>query len=189
LERIKHKLATLPEVLFISLSISGKGLFLFIPVFNPNKHKEHYEALVKTFCKIGINIDAACSNVNRLRCITYDPEAVINLNAKVYRNVYEREITKGNYSDGIKNIEIKKLDNWIQSKYGAFGAGNRHEFIFGSASCYHRFNITENEALNELMKYACKEFPQKEIIRVVRSIYKKNHTPNSHDSLYKTYTG
>jgi hypothetical protein len=174
---LRNKLGMLPEVLFSCLSISGNGVFLFVPIANSFKHKEHFTALEKAFSKMGIVIDHAGQNVNRMRCVSFDPEAIINLNAVPYRNVFEPEMPKmSNCATKTKNVEISKLSNWIEKKHGTFSAGNRHEFILGSAACYNRFQISETEAINELMQYACSEFSQKEIIRVIQSVYKKRYS-------------
>lgn len=72
------------SVLYASKSVSGRGYFLIIPIAYPERHKEHFLALRQLFDHNGINIDRACSDVTRLRCLSYDPDAFYNPDAVPY---------------------------------------------------------------------------------------------------------
>ena len=53
----------------------------------PTQHLQQFRALQKDFLKFGITIDSACSDVCRLRCLSYDNKLFINENAVPYKGV------------------------------------------------------------------------------------------------------
>lgn len=87
-ETLKHDLSVLPQIAYCALSVSGKGLFLVIPLRYPEKHLKQFRQLQIDFRKMGIMIDSACSDITRLRCLSYDEHPIINENATLYEGVY-----------------------------------------------------------------------------------------------------
>lgn len=85
---IKTELAKLPQVAYISLSVSGNGYFVIIPLRYPDCHKRQFEQLKRDFARMGINIDAACGDVCRMRCLSYDAEPYVNADAIPYEGYY-----------------------------------------------------------------------------------------------------
>lgn len=77
-EKLKHQLAILPQVFYGSLSVSGNGIFVIIPLCYPDKHLWQFKQLQHDFGKMGIVIDAACSDMTRMRCMSYDEHPIIN---------------------------------------------------------------------------------------------------------------
>ena len=77
------------NVLFSALSVSGRGIFAIIPLAYPNRHTSQFEAIMRDFAAIGLIVDKVCSDVSRLRGISYDAEAVWNPEAKPYPYIYE----------------------------------------------------------------------------------------------------
>ena len=75
---LKQEFAKLPQVAYISLSVSGNGYFLILPLRYPEFHKQQFEQLKRDFAKMGITIDPACGDVTRMRCLSYDPHPYIN---------------------------------------------------------------------------------------------------------------
>lgn len=88
---IADVLRDIEEICYASHSVSGAGYFCIIPLKYPEKHKQHFEALVRDFESMGINIDKACGDVSRLRCQSYDLYQYINLSAKPYTKLYREE--------------------------------------------------------------------------------------------------
>ena len=87
-ENLKENvLAQIEEVAFASRSVGGKGYFAIIKLAYPNQHLQQFRALQKDFVKFGITIDGACSDVCRLRCLSYDNQLFINDNAVPYRGI------------------------------------------------------------------------------------------------------
>ena len=87
-ERLKQDLSVLPQIAYCALSVSGKGLFVFIPLRYPQKHLLQFRQLHMDFSKMGIVIDQACSDITRLRCLSYDEHPIINEDATLYKGVY-----------------------------------------------------------------------------------------------------
>lgn len=85
---LKQELSKLPQIAYISLSVSGKGYFLIIPLRYPNYHKQQFEQLKRDFERMGIIIDRACGDVTRMRCLSYDAEPYINTEAIPYEGYY-----------------------------------------------------------------------------------------------------
>lgn len=81
---LKRQIANLKEVAYCALSASGTGVWGVVSIAYPEQHKSHFRALERDFEKWGIVLDAACSNIDRLRFWSYDPDAHINHNAVVY---------------------------------------------------------------------------------------------------------
>ena len=88
-ENLKGQLSIIPEIAYISLSFSANGLFLIIPLENPQKFTEHFEQLEIDFSAMGLTIDHACSDVCRMRCMSYDTHPYINHAARTYKRLYQ----------------------------------------------------------------------------------------------------
>lgn len=85
---LKSQLSHIKEVLYCAVSVSGNGYFAIIPIKNPNKHREHFIAMQEDFKALGINIDAACKDVTRLRGYSYDQQPYINEDAEIYSRLF-----------------------------------------------------------------------------------------------------
>lgn len=101
-DEIKQELCKLKEIAYISLSVSGNGYFVIIPLKYPHAHKGQFEKLKQDFARIGIIIDRACGDVTRMRCLSYDAEPYINVEAIPYDGYYKepRPTNSYQYSGG-----------------------------------------------------------------------------------------
>lgn len=95
-------LSRLDEVLYAARSVSGKGYFVIIPLKYPKQHQRQFRQLQLDFAKIGITIDNACSDVSRLRCVSYDEVPYKNEKAKAYIGIEEQK-TKPVYQPAYRN--------------------------------------------------------------------------------------
>ena len=76
---LKKQISRIKNVAYCGLSVSGEGYFVIMPIRYPDKHEQQYRALVSLFWrKYNIRIDRQCSNVNRTRTRSYDPDAYWN---------------------------------------------------------------------------------------------------------------
>ena len=82
-------LSRMPEVAYASRSVGGKGYFAIIPLAHPNLHRRQFKALQIAFARYGITIDNACSDVCRLRCLSYDKSPYLNVAARAFQDVYQ----------------------------------------------------------------------------------------------------
>ena len=94
MNQLKKQLAKLPYVLYAGLSVSGKGVFVLIPVAHTDKHLGHFLAIEDEFKAMGINIDPSCKDITRLRFRSYDPRPVGNPDAVVYEKTRTTPITQ-----------------------------------------------------------------------------------------------
>ena len=88
-QSLKEQLSIIPEIAYISLSFSANGLFLIIPLENPQKFTDHFKRLEMDFSAMGLTIDHACSDVCRMRCMSFDPQPYINHSARRYKRLYQ----------------------------------------------------------------------------------------------------
>ena len=87
-DEVKQELSKLPQIAHSSLSVSGNGYFVIIPLRYPDYHKGQFEKLKRDFERMGIVIDRACGDVSRMRCMSYDEEPYVNANAIPYEGYY-----------------------------------------------------------------------------------------------------
>lgn len=166
---LRDTLGSWKQVLFSSLSVSGHGVFIIMPLSQPEKHKAHFLALKKQFSGIGLTIDSSCKNINRLRCISADANAVWNPDAIPYTQTVEPQILP--VKPIIKAPELVKLVSWVELKHGAFVNGNRNNFITQLAGAAHRMGVSQDEVESYCKQYAMVDFSESSIIKTVNSIY------------------
>lgn len=82
---LKEIISSIKQISFCGYSASGGGVWGLVPIFDTAKHLEHFEALEHCFKCIGVKIDNKCTNINRLRFASYDPEPYVNENAETFR--------------------------------------------------------------------------------------------------------
>lgn len=86
-DELKRQLSVIPQIAYAGLSVSGKGLFLLVPIQYPSCHMQHFLQLVDDFDKMGIKLDRNCSDVCRCRVKSYDANQYVNENALTYNKV------------------------------------------------------------------------------------------------------
>lgn len=104
------------SIYFASRSISGKGVFILVPVAFPDKHELHFDALVEDFSKIGIKIDKSGRDVSRARFVSYDDSPIFNPDAKAYDRLLLPKKQEAEFTSTDTNIEIlvkKAIDSGI----------------------------------------------------------------------------
>jgi hypothetical protein len=83
-ETIKQQVAKLANVAYCGLSASGRGLWVLVPIADPDRHKDHYQAITQDFARFGIRLDPAPANPASFRFYSYDPAAFFNFDAVPY---------------------------------------------------------------------------------------------------------
>lgn len=89
IDEMKQLIKQLKFVCFCGVSVGGKGVYCLISYKDHTKHKAYFKALQKDFQDIGLVIDKGCSDICRLRIVSYDPEPYLNLNAEIYDKILE----------------------------------------------------------------------------------------------------
>ena len=80
----RDKIAKMTDVVMSSLSVSGSGVWGVVKIEHTDYHKQYFSALVRDFCRVGLNIDMACGDIARARLYSIDTDIKINLNAGFY---------------------------------------------------------------------------------------------------------
>jgi BT4734-like, N-terminal domain len=176
---LRNSLADIKNVYFSALSASGQGVFLIVPILKPYMHKEHFKALQNDFNALGLTVDKACSDVSRLRGLSYDPEAIFNEDAKIYTRYYEQPKPK-RFNEKKPLTEDQKVINakkWLDGSY-SFVPGERHNYIKQFAGVLNRFGVDENTAHRELTSYSTEDFTKLEIEKIIQHMYSKNYSNN-----------
>lgn len=125
----KKELSKLPEIAYLGLSASGRGLWGVIPIPpEPDSHKAYFEALLMTFDKWGIQLDDKPKNIASLRGYSCDTDAYFNHHAKLF----EVKKTKVVYTPprGTHTVnppaDYRWLLDWIIGRMESAQDGNRH---------------------------------------------------------------
>lgn len=87
-DALRSEWSGIPQILYAAHSVGGKGWFAIFRIAYPDKHRAHFEALRRDFALEGLTIDRSCSDVCRMRIISYDPNPYINVNASIYNKVW-----------------------------------------------------------------------------------------------------
>lgn len=111
MEDVRSLLTLRPEVAFASLSVSGTGMFAVIPLAQPRLHLQHFRSLESEYRDLGIVIDRSCSDVCRLRCVSYDDNPYINPGATPFER-YTVETMPDNLRPAPvrENNDIRKVE-------------------------------------------------------------------------------
>ena len=83
---LKPKLKADHHIFACWTSPSGNGVKALVKIQNPNKHAEHYNALIADYSKYG-ELDTSNRNVGRVCYESYDPTIFVNPESWVYAGV------------------------------------------------------------------------------------------------------
>ncbi|MFD1141848.1 BT4734/BF3469 family protein [Larkinella insperata] len=167
--QLKQEFCKIKNVAYCGLSLSGNGYFLLIPVAEPRRHLEYFEAFKKLFAAWDITIDRACKDNSRLRIYSHDPAAYYNHRAEkvvlpppkpkpVYRPPVSRQqratdpaSTQHKIEQLIQKIAAHRIDitdgyqNWRTLGFALvdeFGEGGRdyfHQISYHNAKYDHAY--------------------------------------------------
>lgn len=87
LDNLFDVLSELPWVVYAAHSVGGQGYFVLIPIGSvdaEHPHEWYFECLEQEFLQYGYIIDPACSDVSRLRFLSYDEHPYRNPRAVSY---------------------------------------------------------------------------------------------------------
>lgn len=77
--QLRDELSKIKNIDACFLSASGEGVFCFVKVGDdPQLHKQYFNALSVCFNELGIKVDEKCSDISRLRFVTFDENGYIN---------------------------------------------------------------------------------------------------------------
>lgn len=101
---LRDELKKLAYVAYCSLSASGKGVWGLVKVKSTKNYKLHFEQLKRDFASLNIKLDSSKGgNPTDLRIYSYDPDAYIAENYKIYDRIYK--------AHSCRSINFKRSDN------------------------------------------------------------------------------
>lgn len=145
--QLRDELRKSINVAYASLSVSGKGVFCVIPIKEPEKHAEHFEALNVIFKSFGIVIDKQCKDVTRLRGYSYDEKAYFNEDAVVFTQVVEYQ----SKSSLIESRSPKKAANISYNNTG----NTTHAKVMKIITQINLKGIDITESYHDWLQVAC----------------------------------
>lgn len=161
--------------LFTSPSGNGLKVIVRIPETDAQGHKQYFEAIEQHWaeCKY---FDTSTSDVCRVCYESYDPELYVNTEADIWHEQAEKEIHDigTNYAlipQKSDTVIISAIQQWWEKKKKGAGKG-RNADLFVFASALNRFGVNKAATEQHLSQFAVKDFPQSEILKVVKSAYK-----------------
>lgn len=160
----KKELSKLPEIAYLGLSASGRGLWGLIPIPPvPERHKAYFEALFVTFDKWGIQLDEKPKNIASLRGYSCDKNGYFNHHAKLFEVQKKKKVYAPPPHTNIVNTpgDYNWLLNWIIEQMENAPDGNRHSTRLRMARLtggYIASGILKQKAENSLIESYLNQF-------------------------------
>ncbi len=177
---LRAELGRIPFVGYCGLSVGGRGLILIVPIESHEHHLEHWLALEAAFKSAGLQVDESTKNINRLRFITYDPDAVINHQASIFtkRLMPHEEKPRpappqrfwGQYPESDTYAEAERLVCELEKGYIAI-ADDYDAWIKAAAGIAHTFGERGRDLFHRIAKLSNK-YKYKENDRLYTNLMK-----------------
>lgn len=159
-----------PALAFVSPSGDGlKVIFQIDP--EAGTHLEFFTALRYFFkTKIDVSIDEACKDISRATFLCHDENVFISDEPDVLDQnfVFTAPELVETVTDELARYNGAK--KWTNKRV-TFMEGTRNQYVTELAGACHRFGISENFIINQLVTFAENGFTIQEIQKTVRSIY------------------
>jgi hypothetical protein len=159
------------------LSPSGKGLKVLVKIPKSTK-EEHYRRFHAYKKYINSDyFDDANSNLSRVCFDSYDQRLFWRPESKVFESIEAEE--EKNYTKHVPVVLLTdtraKIERIMKFDFQcSFVAGSRSNYIFKVACCFCEYDISKDDAESYLLDFQEADFKQDEIIRIIRSAYKKS---------------
>jgi len=159
------------------LSPSGKGLKVLVKIPKSSK-EEHYRRFhaYKNYINSDY-FDDANSNLSRVCFDSYDQRLFWRPESKVFESIEAEE--EKNYTKHVPVVLLTdtraKIERIMKFDFQcSFVSGSRSNYIFKVACCFCEYDISKDDAESYLLDFQEADFKQDEIIRIIRSAYKKS---------------
>ena len=170
--------------LAVFVSPSGKGLKVIVKIpKDPDNHQNYFNSLKEHYNSD--QFDPTSKNISRVCYESYDPDIYINedssewtyLGQKEYKEIVRnRDSVTVPITDDSKVVEI--LLRWWTKEY-PMSEGSRNENAYVLASALNDYGVSKENAMNVLLQYQEKSFPQSEIRATVNSAYSRSENFNT----------
>lgn len=158
---------------WVSPNYGVKALLRIHTVVNDTQFKEIFRSAENDFP----DLDPSGKDISR-RCFeSFDPNIYVNLEAEKYiPEVITEAITPIDVGT-VTNLPIteeneiaNRLIVWFKKK---FSTSERNNSIFKLASAFNDFGVSKQTATSYCLNYVQKDFTQDEILKIIKSAYKK----------------
>lgn len=99
---IGETLKRIDNIAYYARSCRGNGYFAIIPIAQGERLKDHFKALQEDFLTLGIVLDKSCSDVTRVRYVTFDENYYINPNPVIYTRMITETTSKSKQNNTSK---------------------------------------------------------------------------------------
>ncbi len=158
-EQAKRTLRGISNVFYAGLSASGGGLWALIPISDPEHHRRHFEALQADFRGLGMEIDAACSDVARLRFYSYDRDPVFNMEATPYHKLAPQKRFKAPRTTKRAGDALEQLISKIEAQ-GRDITTDYHDWIKIAGALATVYGESGRELFHRISQFYPKYKPQ-----------------------------
>lgn len=190
----RNWIGSLGDVVFAALSVRGQGVFAVVQTDPTPTCKEEHLAFFNTlsvyFESVSIKVDESAKNVGRFRFVSYDPNAILNANARVFKDIIQpdKSIRPAPYDraschkTGIHTTFSRMIDKVVQSSTDITGGYDKW-FALG---CCIAANMGENgrSAFHQISQFSPLYDPIKTDFEYSK-ILRKNYTQTPPGYLFK----
>ena len=170
--KIADKIAKLKKnkyVIACWVSPSGNGVKALVEVSEPERHIEHFDAMLEDF----EDLDPTGRNLSRVCFESYDPNIYIARKWEVYDRFVEKVYEATPVNVTTENTIYEKLKKWMINKGEGFFEGNRNNFVFKLTCGCLRFGLTKDEIRDPMIGDFCGgSFTVKELDVILNSVYR-----------------
>jgi len=151
------------------VSPSGNGVKALVEVSHPEKHLQHFDAMLEDFK----DLDPTGRNLSRVCFESYDPDMYIARKWEVYDRMIEKVYDAVPVKVTTENSIYEKLKKWMINKGEGFFEGNRNNFVFKLACGCLRFGLKKDEIRSPMIGDFCGgSFTVKELDIIINSVYR-----------------
>jgi len=160
---VKRMLGTDDYVFSCWVSPSGNGVKALVRISNPERHEDHFRALEKYFERnYGLEVDGTGKNLSRACFESYDPELIVQMDAKVFSNfITDHETTKVEVNEDYVFTDYYKL-NLAARMVRRAEDGHRHNTLLKAALLCGGYISAGRMEEDEVIRVLLREFSKRE---------------------------
>lgn len=157
-ESKKEELKKLPFIYALWVSSSGNGLHGLVKIGDPNKHSEHYRALLNHID----GLDRTAQNPSRVLYVSYDPEIYINESCDTFYDIEQEKKVSVQHKQGDGYTDYKKIDIACRMVRNAQD-GEKHHILLKASHLLGGFVATNNVEYEVAYEILRREILRKDI--------------------------
>jgi len=153
-----EQLKQLPYVYALWVSSSGNGIHGLIKIGDPNRHSEHYRALLDKIPEL----DSTAQNPSRVLYVSYDPDIYVNENCDTFYDIISEKKREVVYKTGDGSTDYKKIDIAVRMIRNAQD-GEKHHVLNKAAFLMGGFVATKTVEYDMAFNILRHEISKKDI--------------------------